>query len=80
MLLEIVTPEKTVFQGEVKLVRLPGSKGIFEIMNRHAPIISTLEKGTVKVIEESGKELFFEVDGGVVENVENKVIVLVESA
>lgn len=79
MLLEIITPDKRIYSGEVKLVQLPGTLGSFEILNNHAPIISTLEKGRIKVIEESGKKLFFEVDGGVIENKDNKIIVLVES-
>ncbi|MDX1283375.1 MAG: ATP synthase F1 subunit epsilon [Draconibacterium sp.] len=80
MFLEIITPDKKVYKGEVKLVQLPGSKGKFEILNKHAPIISTLDKGVIKVVEKSGDEKFFEVDGGVVENKTNKIIVLVESA
>ncbi len=79
MLLEIITPDKSIYSGQVKLVKLPGSKGAFEILKNHAPIISSLERGTIKVIEESGTELFFEVDGGVVENKNNKIIVLAES-
>lgn len=79
MTLEIITPDKLVYSGLVKLVQLPGSKGAFEILNNHAPIISTLEKGTVKVVEENGQELYFEVDGGVAENKDNKIIVLAES-
>ena len=80
MYLEIITPDKKVFEGEVKLVQVPGSKGSFEILKNHAPIISTLEKGTIKIQDEHGKEHFFEVDGGVIENKANKIIVLVESA
>jgi len=80
MYLEIITPDKKVFEGEVKLIQLPGSKGSFEMLKGHAPIISTLEKGTVKIQDKLGKEHFFEIDGGVVENKENKIIVLVESA
>lgn len=79
MLLEIITPDKLIYSGKIKLVQLPGTKGAFEILNNHAPIISTLDKGRIKVIEESGKELFFDVDGGVVENKDNKIIVLAES-
>ncbi|OFX57024.1 MAG: ATP synthase F1 subunit epsilon [Bacteroidetes bacterium GWB2_41_8] len=79
MLLEIITPDKKVYSGKVKLVQLPGIKGSFEILNHHAPIISVLEKGRIKVEEESGQELFFEIDGGVVENKDNKIIVLAES-
>lgn len=79
MLLEIITPDKRIYSGEVKLVQLPGSKGSFEILKNHAPIISTLDKGRIKVIEESGQILYFEVEGGVIENKDNKIIVLVES-
>ena len=80
MHLEIITPDKKIFEGEVKLIQLPGSKGGFEMLKNHAPIISTLEKGTIKIQDENDKEQFFEVDGGVVENKANKIIVLVESA
>lgn len=80
MLLEIITPDKKVFEGEVKLVQLPGSKGGFEILKNHAPILSTLSKGTIKIVEKNGNEQLFEVDGGVIENKANKIIVLVESA
>jgi F-type H+-transporting ATPase subunit epsilon len=79
MQLEIITPDKRIYTGQVKLVQLPGTKGAFEILKNHAPIISSLEKGTIKVIELTGQELFFEVDGGVVENKDNKIIVLAES-
>lgn len=79
MHLEIITPDKKVFEGKVKLVQLPGSKGGFEILKNHAPIISTLEKGTIKIQDENNKEYFFEVNGGVIENKSNKIIVLVES-
>ncbi len=79
MYLEIVTPDKKVFEGEVKLVQLPGSKGGFEILTNHAPIISTLDKGTIKVQDMNNQEHLFEVTGGVIENKSNKIIVLVES-
>ncbi len=79
MYLEIVTPDKKVFEGEVKLVQLPGSKGGFEILTNHAPIISTLNKGTIKVQDMNNQEHLFEVTGGVIENKSNKIIVLVES-
>jgi F-type H+-transporting ATPase subunit epsilon len=79
MLLEIITPDKRIYSGKVSLVQLPGTKGSFEILKNHAPIISTLDKGKIKVVEESGQILFFEVDGGIVENNDNKIIVLVES-
>lgn len=80
MFLEIITPDKKVFEGEIKLVQLPGSKSSFEILKNHAPIISTLEKGTIRVVQKNGEEKRFDVDGGVIENKANKIIVLVESA
>jgi len=79
MLLEIITPDKKVYSGQVKLVQLPGTKGSFEILNNHAPIISTLEKGSIKVEQIDGQILIFEVEGGIVENKDNKIIVLAES-
>ncbi|MDR2911308.1 MAG: ATP synthase F1 subunit epsilon [Bacteroidales bacterium] len=80
MFLEIITPDKKIFEGNVKLVKLPGSKGSFEILKNHAPIVSMLDKGVLKVIEENGEEHLFEVNGGVIENKANKIIVLVETA
>jgi F-type H+-transporting ATPase subunit epsilon len=79
MYLEILTPDKKIFNGEVKRVQLPGTKGSFEILKNHAPIISTLDKGTIRVIDKNGKKHLFTVDGGVIENKDNKIVVLVES-
>ena len=79
MILEIITPDKKIYSGSVKLVSVPGSLGTFEILDHHAPIISTLDKGKIKVVEENNEELFFEIEGGIVENKDNKIIVLAES-
>ena len=78
MNLEIITPEKKLFSGEIKLVRIPGTAGSFEIMPNHAPLISTLEKGEIKVISTNDKEEHFEIGGGVIEVRGNKVIILGE--
>ena len=80
MFLEIITPDKKIFEGNVKQVGLPGSKGAFTILKSHAPIVSTLDKGILKVVEEDGGEHLFEVTGGVIENKADKIIVLVETA
>lgn len=77
MVLEIISPEKTIFHGEVDSIILPGKDGSFGVLNNHAPIISTLNQGTLKVVH-NGNEQTFEVKGGVVEVVHNKVIVLSE--
>lgn len=78
MYLEIVTPDKKVFEGEVHSVSFPGTDGSFQVLNNHAPLVSTLAKGTVVC---SGKELYEEImiDGGVVEVLNNRVIVLAEA-
>jgi F-type H+-transporting ATPase subunit epsilon len=75
--LEILTPESRLYSGDVKLVSLPGTKGSFEILNNHAPLISTLETGKIKVIETNGQTLYFEISKGVVECLENKIHALV---
>ncbi|WP_321288713.1 ATP synthase F1 subunit epsilon [uncultured Sunxiuqinia sp.] len=80
MFLEIITPSKKVFSGEITLIKLPGAKGSFEILKNHAPIISTLDEGKIKIIESNEQISFFDVDGGVVEAMNNKIIVLAESA
>ena len=77
MILEILTPDKKVFEGEVTSVTVPGAQGSFEILNNHAPIISILDDGKV-VVRTNGKEQKFYTKGGVVEVIENKVIVLAE--
>ncbi len=79
MLLEIVTPEEKKFSGNAKLVQLPGSNGSFEIMENHAPMISSLTKGKLKIVKPEGELVFFDIDGGVVEVSKNKVIVLAGS-
>ena len=79
MQLEILTPNKNIFSGEIKLVKVPGSNGSFEIMKNHAAIISTLTDGKVKVETESGEILHYKTSGGVVEVKNNHIIVLVES-
>ena len=79
MTLEILTPDKKVFEGEATSVTLPGTMGFFEILNHHAPIISTLEDGKVTVRGSgSGKEEVYFIQGGVVECNHNKVVVLAE--
>lgn len=79
MYLEIVTPDKKIYTGEINLIQLPGTKGSFEILKNHAPIISTLEKGKIKVIDSNNKEASYEILDGVVEVKDNNVIVLVKA-
>ncbi len=78
MQLEIITPEHKVFEGQVSSVQLPGFDGKFEILNNHAPIISNLTKGNVRVIDTNNNTELFEINGGVIEMQNNKIIVLAE--
>lgn len=79
MLLEIIAPDHQLYSGEVDLVQVPGSKGSFQILRNHAPIISTLDQGQIKIVDQKGETTFFDVDGGVIEAKNNKIIVLAET-
>ena len=79
MFLEIITPDKKVYEGEVTSVLVPGTNGQFQMLENHAAIISTLVNGKVKVKTKGGEE-HFDVRGGVIEMLKNKVVILAESA
>ena len=78
MFLEIITPDKKLFSGEVKSIVLPGTDGKFGLLNNHAPIISSLKKGTLQVTDATEAKQNFEIKGGVVEMLNNQVIILAE--
>ncbi len=76
--LKIVSPERIEFNGEVESVLVPGSQGEFEILKDHAPIISTLDKGTVEYGLPKGEKVQLEILGGFVEVQQNEVSLCVE--
>lgn len=78
MLLEIITPEEKLFEGEVTSVKFPGTDGKFGVLNNHAPIISTLTKGSIEVTDSKNESKRFEINGGVIEMQNNKIIVLAD--
>ena len=78
MFLEIVTPEETLYSSDIKYVKVPGSKGQFGVLKDHAPLISTLEKGEIKVVEPDDDERIFQVKGGVIEILKNNIIILLK--
>lgn len=80
MNLQIITPDKSIYEGKVKLVQVPGSKGSFQVLKNHAPIISTLEEGEVRIIDEKNRTLEFSIGGGVIEVKNNEIIILAESS
>ncbi len=77
MQLTIVSPEKTLYSGEAELVTLPGIVGSFTILERHAPIISSLEKGTL-VYRINGEDKELSINGGFVEAKNNVVSVCID--
>jgi F-type H+-transporting ATPase subunit epsilon len=79
MKIEIVTPDKKIFDGEIKSVRVPGKKGSFQVLKDHAPIISTLENGLVRIVDQENNEINYNISGGVIEVKANKIILLVDS-
>lgn len=78
MYLEIITPDNTIYTGEVNLIQFPGYDGSFEVLNNHAPLISVLKAGKIKVKDNNDKLQYFEINGGVVEVLKNTVLVLAE--
>jgi F-type H+-transporting ATPase subunit epsilon len=81
MNLEILTPEKKVFSGDVYGVQLPGISGSFEVLEKHAPLVSALKSGRLKILKDKNNHLaFFDIQSGFVEVINNNVSVLVEGA
>ena len=81
MTLEILTPEKKLYSGDVYGVQMPGISGSFEVLEKHAPIVSALKPGRLKVLKDKQNHLaHFDIQGGFVEVLNNKVTVLVEGA
>lgn len=76
MQLEIITPDKTLYNGDADSVTFPGTNGKFQILKNHAPIITSLNKGIV-IVKNGNKTEQFEIEGGVVEVLSNKIVVLV---
>ncbi len=77
MNLVILTPEKEIFNGEVTSVKVPGMMGQFEILNNHAPIVSSLSEGEIRIKETSGSSKRYSIEQGFVEVINNEVSLLV---
>ena len=77
MKLEIITPDKEIYTGEASLVQFPGIDGLFEVLENHAPLIAALQTGKIKM-ENQGQTQYFDINGGIVEVLQNKVLVLAE--
>lgn len=79
MKIEIITPEKNVYQGEIRSLKVPGKKGAFQVLKDHASIVSSLVEGRVSVTDMKDQVSDFEIEGGVVEVRNNTIILLAES-
>lgn len=84
MLLEILTPEAKVFSGEVYGAQMPGLDGLFEVLENHAPMVSALGKGSIKILQSKNAHASshesFAINGGFAEILNNKVTILAEGA
>ena len=81
MQIEIFTPEKKIYTGDVYGIQLPGVSGSFEVLDRHAPLVSALKTGVLKILlDNKGKSTSYNITGGFIEVLNNKATVLLESA
>ena len=80
MTLEILTPEKKLFSGDVYGVQLPGITGLFEVLDKHAPLVSALGKGNLKILKSKNDFENYSIQSGFVEVLNNKATVLIEGA
>lgn len=80
MTLEILTPEQKIFSGDVYGVQLPGIAGSFEVLDKHAPMVSALKEGKLKILKDKTQTTGYNIKGGFVEVLNNKTTVLVEGA
>lgn len=78
MKVKITKPDATLYEGEAKLLQLPGTGGLFEILNNHAPIISSMGKGVLRLVDPEGAEKCFDIRGGVVKGQKNDILILVQ--
>lgn len=78
--LEIITPKEVIFKGDVQSVTVPGSKSPFQILFNHAPIVSSLDEGQIKIAETDKKEIIYTTGTGFIELQNNRISILVEDA
>ena len=77
MKVSILTPESSLYEGQAKAIIMPGLGGQFEVLDRHAPLISALSKGTIQLTDEKGEKHKFSIKNGFAEVLKNEVSILV---
>jgi F-type H+-transporting ATPase subunit epsilon len=80
MKLEILTPEKKIYSADVYGVQLPGINGLFEVLDKHAPLVSALKSGTLKILTNKTNTVSYTIQSGFVEVLNNNTTVLIEGA
>ncbi len=78
MKISVLTPDRKIFEGEITSVKVPGSKGEFEVLNNHAAIVSSLNEGRVRVIKQGEGQLSFHIEKGFIEVLNNEISLLVQ--
>ena len=78
MKLEVLTPDRHVFNGEVTSVKVPGTEGEFEVLNNHSALVSSLKTGTVRIIKKGGEKQTFKIGSGFIEVLRNEISLLVQ--
>ncbi len=78
MNVRIIKPDATLYEGPATLIQLPGTGGLFEILENHAPIISSLAAGQIRLQEEGAKEHVFNIKAGVVKGQQNEILIMVQ--
>ncbi len=78
MQISVLTPDKEIFEGTITSVKVPGVSGQFEVLKNHAPIVSALGEGEVKLVQENGDKITFEIEKGFIEVLKNKIALLVQ--
>ncbi|MBK8515112.1 MAG: ATP synthase F1 subunit epsilon [Saprospiraceae bacterium] len=78
MNLIVLTPEREIFQGQIKSIKVPGISGQFEILNNHAPIVAALGQGDVRILDNSGNKKIFKIKKGFIEVLKNDISLLVQ--
>jgi len=78
MEITVLTPDKEIFQGPITAVKVPGISGGFEILKGHAPIVSALGTGQVRILKDGGEKMTFSIEKGFVEVLNNKISLLVQ--
>ena len=78
MNITVLSPDRKIFEGSITSVKVPGVAGQFEVLNNHAPIVSALGEGEVRILKEGGEKMTFQIEKGFLEVLHNEVSLLVQ--